>query len=305
MCGYVKNELLHDREWLEQKYHVEGLSQREIAEIAGCDASSVSRAMKRENIESREAKRTIEYPELHDPEWVREKYVEEFMTSLEIAEMLGCGKSHSLRAVKEHVPEDEIRTPGAQGNILDSRLSEDTREIIEGELLGDGCIRNRHDTPTSAFCYNCSKGGYRNWLYRLLQNEGFKVRTGNRYDKKRTQYNIETKQYRCLRELYDRWYPGGTKTVPEDLELTSVRLRQWYIGDGTRTDSGLRIYAYNFEGEQLERLADQLGEKGIETTTNKGVLRIRDKWRGEFFDYMAPLPPEIESVYGYKWPDNG
>lgn len=296
---------LEDKEWLEEKYHVEGLNQSEIADLVGCDSSTVSRSMSRLDIKTRKGKPPVKYPELHNEEWVYEKYVEEYLTTGEIAEIVGCGRSHAIRSVSRHIPEDKIRSNGAQGNVLDTPLSSEMRQILEGELLGDGHIRNKYETDTAAFYYGTAKDGYRNWLYRRFQDEGFKTRTGNRYDKKYTQYRLETRNYRCLKDLRDSWYPSGEKTVPDGFEITPISLRHWYIGDGSRSEGGYVIYAYNFEGDQLQRLVDQLAENYIEATANNGVLRVRDAWVSDFFDYMAPPPPEVESVYGYKWPDNG
>jgi len=43
----------HDAEWLEQKYHEEGLTQREIAELCGVSPSAIRKWMDRNDIETR------------------------------------------------------------------------------------------------------------------------------------------------------------------------------------------------------------------------------------------------------------
>jgi transcriptional regulator with XRE-family HTH domain len=46
----------HDAEWLEQKYHEEGLTQREIAELCGVSPSAIRKWMDRNDIDTREVR---------------------------------------------------------------------------------------------------------------------------------------------------------------------------------------------------------------------------------------------------------
>lgn len=54
-------------------------------------------------------------------------------------------------------------------------------------------------------------------------------RTGNIY----TTYQLRSHTSAFLREQRDRWYPNGTKIIPEDLILNKQVLLWWYLGDGS------------------------------------------------------------------------
>lgn len=116
---------LRNREWLEGKYLDEKLSAREIADIVGCNPSSVRGALKRADIPirtksemykgtknpnfgkhpSEETKRKMRegrliYPELHNEEWLYQRYWGEMLLPKEIAQEIGCSRETVSAALK-------------------------------------------------------------------------------------------------------------------------------------------------------------------------------------------------------------
>jgi len=121
---------LHDKDWLYQKYWLEKKSQREIAEELGCSQSSVSLALKKLGIPSRNLKQVWEdykhpckgkkrnrlkdalaqisnikrkgyyRPELWDRKWLYDKYWREKLSLQDIAKLLGCNYGTVYRAFK-------------------------------------------------------------------------------------------------------------------------------------------------------------------------------------------------------------
>lgn len=137
--GESKYWQLNDKQWLEEKYFWEGLSCREIAVIVGCNKSTVLDAFKRLNILRRtipEANRNrIKYPELHDKKWLEEKYLDEKLSSLKIAEIIGCDSVSVRRALRYFsIP---IRTISEA--LKGKEISEKTKNKMSAAQKGHRC----------------------------------------------------------------------------------------------------------------------------------------------------------------------
>ena len=83
--------------WLAEQFAAGG-SVRSIAETVGCSASAVRHAADKLGV-SRRRFAAPTFPQLHDPEWLRERYVAQGHTSREIAAMIGCTENSVLRAL--------------------------------------------------------------------------------------------------------------------------------------------------------------------------------------------------------------
>ena len=92
---------LNDRDWLYQKYWIERLTCRAIAELVGCEATAVLKALKRLGIPRRtnseahkgaipQNKGQTKYPELRDEDWLYQKYWIEELSIHKIANIVGC-----------------------------------------------------------------------------------------------------------------------------------------------------------------------------------------------------------------------
>jgi len=105
-------------------------------------------------------------------------------------------------------------------------------------------------------------------------------------------------------EVRERWYPDGTKLIPDDVRIAPTTLMSWYIGDGTfyRDDYEILIGVKN-EGcrEKLPMIKSRLEEMEIYPRINSTGLAIHgSKSLDNFFDYIeeAERPP----CYDYKFP---
>ncbi|MDF9748384.1 HNH endonuclease signature motif containing protein [Natrinema salsiterrestre] len=93
----------HDEETLRELYYDEGLSTDEIGKELGCAGRTVRDWFDKLDIDTRsQAEARLEYPNLADEEWLREKYTEEGLTAPQIADALGCSKGAVLHWVHEH-----------------------------------------------------------------------------------------------------------------------------------------------------------------------------------------------------------
>lgn len=86
----------NNEEWLRQKYEEEKLSGGEIADICGVSTRTVHRRFDEFGIETRsiqESHRTNSDERLRDKQWLREKYVEDQLTTDEIGELVDVAGS--------------------------------------------------------------------------------------------------------------------------------------------------------------------------------------------------------------------
>lgn len=79
--------MLHDKLWLEEQYLVKKRTYADIGKEIGATKYGVYHAMKRFNIKPRT--HTSKYPQLNDKEWLRSKYVDELLSTKEIADIVG------------------------------------------------------------------------------------------------------------------------------------------------------------------------------------------------------------------------
>lgn len=78
-----------DSQWLEKKYHNEGLTQEEIAEQCGVQRTTITRWMKKHGIDSRGPGCSQAEGRYKNKDWLRKKYWDEELTVDEIGEECG------------------------------------------------------------------------------------------------------------------------------------------------------------------------------------------------------------------------
>jgi len=89
---HVKWELLENVRWLKKQYYDLNKSPTQISKDLGCCHQAVRNALDRFDIRKipigKRPHPKIKYPELHDPEWLKEKF--KTMSQKQIADKLGC-----------------------------------------------------------------------------------------------------------------------------------------------------------------------------------------------------------------------
>jgi len=258
-----------------------------------------------------------------DRTWLEEQYVQNDLTQKQIGEMLGVSRSTiSVWLRKYGISKN---SPYINGNHV--RLSSEALQFLEGNLLGDGTL-SIFGSEVSARYSHGSK--FRDFLSDYLEPRlhKFNIDVSGRIYKDGRVFQLVTKMYRELRPLFERWYAPSSKPkrrfekhVPDDIALTSSVIREWYIGDGcllrdsnrkNHAARGVRLATNGFTHSEVQLLADKLGALGLKPKIrgqkNYGrfvgwiiVLTGLDNII-PFFDIIGPCPPELESIYGYKWP---
>lgn len=125
-------------------------------------------------------------------------------------------------------------------NISFEDCSSEQVEIINGLMLGDGCISYPRSTSKYPRLTNVRKASdieYLKWQCEKLQC--FYSATPKLYSKLdiRTQktYNscyVSSRSAPAFKEFYGKWYPSGKKIVPRDLVLTPLTIAIWFCDDG-------------------------------------------------------------------------
>lgn len=245
-----------------------------------------------------------------DKDWLERKYIGEKLNAYQIAEEVNRNNWTIYDWLRRF--NISIRSYGdahhlARGNHCD--LSQKAIEWINGELLGDGCLRNQ--SPWAArIQYGSKYEKYINYISDTLNSFDIK-QAGNINKRYHEKYNCYTYLYNShyyeeFLPIKEKWYLNGKKIVPRDIELTPLTCRQWYIGDGSLTyqKSGrprIILCTCSFPIENVEYLILQLDKIGFKATrwNNNNVICICSV--KDFLNYIGECPVKC---YQYKWDYN-
>lgn len=241
-------------------------------------------------------------------EWLKEKYKKDELSTSQINKL--CGMTGVIYWLKKY---NIIRRSNGESQHLSRtkhcKLSSEAIEWLNGELLGDGYINKRN--PYSArFKYTSKYKEYIQYVSDILNSYGIEQigRIDKEYYDKKTNFlNFRycSSSYPELLPIHKRWYSNGKKIVPKDIKLTSLTVRQWFIGDGylrhsKDSRSHIRLGTYGFLPEDVKWLVKQLINLGIEATKwlSDNTINISVNSTKDFLDYIGKCPV---NCYQYKW----
>lgn len=183
-------------------------------------------------------------------------------------------------------------------------------EWINGELLGDGCLRSRHSC-SACFSYASKYSEYIQYVSDKLESFGIE-RVGKIRKYYHKKYNCPnycycSRDYKKLISIFQQWYPEGKKIVPKDIELTPLTCRQWYIGDGSLSKetrwygrSAIKLATCGFSIPDVNWLIKKLNILGFKLKRQpfNNSIRISVHSTKDFLDYIGKCPVKC---YQYKW----
>lgn len=250
----------------------------------------------------------------HDRTWLQDQYIVQGKTITQIAEEVSC----STRTIHKHLKRFGIptRVRGKRGNHIE--ITEALLEYLDGTLLGDGHLSGYWAVSSS---YNLTQRHLsyihyvRNKLIHLDLDSGGNIWTRLhlcRNGEYTVSHSFATRAYRELREQRDRWYPNGKKRVPKDVRLTPLSVRTWFLEDGSlerRTSytygNRIKLYTCAFTRNLhilVDGLKDILDTDAIHVHASDNTIAFgRCEVVKRFFDFILPLPKELELDYGYKY----
>jgi len=149
-------------------------------------------------------------------------------------------------------------------------MNGDLADIIVGTLLGDATIKTDADKYFS-YKHSAKDKKYLEWQNRLLEKQGIKGCIG--LDNKisevyRLGFYINSLRNNYLTNLHKNWYAKVNgryvKHLPKDLNIGSLVLLHWYLGDGSlirqKGDRIPRIVlaTNNFSKQEISSLSEKL-----------------------------------------------
>jgi len=184
-------------------------------------------------------------------------------------------------------------------------ISETMEYIINGLMLGDGCLFQSKKT-TARYSHGYKYKEYIDFICKELDIEWGKLYQ----DKKTNCFHIKSLSSPTWLELKQKWYIDNKKIVPKDIKINGKTLLFWFLGDGfinTPTkyrDKDTKYYeiflctdAFNRDDNNF--LINKLSDIGIVSTlTSRNRLRISAKSNKRFFELVGECPVEC---YKYKW----
>lgn len=245
-----------------------------------------------------------------EKKWLFNKYINEKLSIAQIADSIKVDSASIRRWLNNYnIP---IRSKGEGRHIRNKKnccnWSPEAIEWINGELLGDGCIQ-RSSNYTVRFGYSSKYKEYIEYVRDTLKSFGIEQAGKiNVYYHKRVNcysYHYSSLCYPELMPIYKKWYPNNKKTIPKDIKITPLTLRQHYIGDGClmhRSDSRpfITLATCGFTVSGVEMLVKQLIKLGFMATRKAAENRIGipvDSTKA-FLKYIGNCPVKC---YQYKW----
>lgn len=227
----------------------------------------------------------------------------------------GCGRKFKQPGNHWRAEGNDCSYPSISGRTL---------ELVEGLLMGDGTISPRNRDWNPPFELQMSNLEFLEYL----QAEGLShlaTSLTQQRDEDDSRKVLEesgmiddadgsgVSSYYCLRlvshprfsEMRDRWYPSGDKQFPEDLSLTPLKAKMWYVCDGTVQYEKYNGTVYRprisfscvNEEKRPEYLRGLFQSIGIEATVSGKTVSLPYDETDSFYEYIGEPVPGFE----HKW----
>ena len=188
------------------------------------------------------------------------------------------------------------------------QLSQEAKEWLDGELLGDGGIYSQ-SSYSARIGYGSKYLEYIEYVSDILTSFGIKQagKISKKYHKDMNCYTYKytSLDYEEFLPIRKRWYPEGKKIVPRDIELTPLTCRQWYIGDGClehqkKGRSYITLSTNAFPVADVGWLTNELIKLGFKTKKqlSNNTIHVSTHSTKDFLDYIGKCPIDC---YQYKW----
>lgn len=211
-----------------------------------------------------------------------------------------------------------------RGDCSAPKMTERQKEIATGVFMGDGTMQGPE--YSRFFRVAMTNRPFLEWFDRQFGVLTTGVRKGqtpeyqasSQHKSKGGSYDAENYQqqwYVSSRSVssfqrFDSWYSGknGKKKFPEELELTPMVVKMWYVTDGWLDDNNghnsrpyakiscMNEIAYGDGGENIIQMFENAG---FTTHADKKDLLLYANETEKFFDWIGSPPPGFD----YKWPD--
>ena len=165
-----------------------------------------------------------------------ELYCIQQLSQEQVAKYFDCSIETVRRNLKEY--QFPIHSFGYKNEKHVVNLSNKQQDILEGSLLGDGCLIKSKYGKNAQFAYTSKSKQHVEFVCNPFLEYSYSegIKEVNVYDKRTkkiyTRYTFRSITDKGFTLEHDRWYINGVKHLPNDLKLNSSKCLIWYIGDG-------------------------------------------------------------------------
>lgn len=183
--------------------------------------------------------------------------------------------------------------------------------ILEGCLLGDGCLEMGVNSKNSCFKYLTSSRQHAEFVHSFFKefcSDNYQtIKRGEYFDKRTNKtyvnYSFRTKCLPFFTEQYERFYKNRIKVVPKDLVIDKNTLLFWYIGDGEleSVNGYIKLHTNSFSKYEVDFLCSKLSEfesKILKKTDKHFLVTIPRNKVKLFLKKIGDCP---FSDYSHKW----
>ena len=201
---------------------------------------------------------------------------------------------------------------------MPDKLSVEQDQVLIGGLLGDFYLYQNvnHFNAGIASGRAVKDKKYMEYEYDLFKdfcNDGIKER--NYFDKRtnKTYYGVwfRTRVSKVFTPYKKKWYPNGTKIVPQDLKLTPLICAIWFCDDGSvirvsKTNCKLQLATDGFKKKEVEFLSSLLqkeigGEFKVYAKEGNFVICAYHDTAIKFIKYIQSEFPKSMKRKSNKW----
>lgn len=215
--------------------------------------------------------------------------------------------------IQKNTKSEAVRLALNNGQILKD-LTNFERDIIYGEILGDGCLTKGENGTTPYYRHSCKYIDYIVWLKTLLPNVFWnKKDIFSNIDKKtgKMYHFINSNIHEDFSGIFDKFYYFNEekgkykKRIPEDLKINPTVLLHWFLGDGSASQyvdkkgkkhTDIYFSTFDFNEYDLSRIViPQLNEMGI-------FCKVKLKKSGPILVVYAESYKRFYEIIGFKSP---
>ena len=185
------------------------------------------------------------------------------------------------------------------------------QSVIDGCLLGDGCLELNKNGKNASFRYISSSKQHVEFVHSYFKEycteDGQKIKRSEYFDKRTNKtyvhYYFRTKCLPIFTEQHNRYYKNGIKIIPNDLNIDKTVLLFWYIGDGELESKYgyVKLHTNCFNKTEVDTLCYKLfkfNAKPLKKTDNQFLVTIPRNNVKKFLNLIGECPFED---YKHKW----
>lgn len=227
----------------------------------------------------------------------------------ELATGFGCHHMTIRRHLRSKVKFRPCGEDVSKAKTKNWNFTEKQKDILEGLLLGDGCITGcKKRKRSQIFILANDSKEFCLYVKKLMPKDHF-----NLFRNSENSFHLVGKSCSFIKKLHKKWYKNE-KIVPRDFKLNKTNLYYWYLCDGSLKNQNGRIktiylYTDGLSILYVKKLSKQLKKLGFKNTINKHnyatkkerygfAIRISAYCTKKFLDFLGKNKIKY---YAYKW----